>query len=158
MSIATTDQSPEPVPGSSERTLVGTTVLVVDDDLRNTYAMKALLEACRARVVIASSGPAGIVMLVNTAGIDIVLMDIMMPVMDGYETIRTVRTIGRFRDLPIIAVTGKVVTGERERCLEAGATDYIPKPVHSLELLKAIRPWVPFIKGDGTTPGYPPAL
>ena len=78
-----------------------------------------------------------------TPDIDIVLMDIMMPVMDGYETIRAIRAIEQFEDLPIIAVTGKVVPGERQRCLDAGANDYVPKPVDTAELLAALRPWLP---------------
>ena len=70
-------------------------------------------------------------------------MDIMMPVMDGYETIRAIRAIDRFNDLPIIAVTGKAAAGERQRCLDAGANDYVPKPVDTAELLAALRPWLP---------------
>jgi CheY-like chemotaxis protein len=78
-----------------------------------------------------------------TPDIDIVLMDIMMPVMDGYETMRAIREVDRWRALPIIAATGKASAGERQRCLDAGANDYIPKPVEALELLKAFRPWLP---------------
>jgi CheY-like chemotaxis protein len=74
---------------------------------------------------------------------DIVLMDIMMPGMDGYATIGAIREMQRFDDLPIIAVTGKVVPGERQRCLDAGANDYVPKPVDTAELLTAIGPWLP---------------
>jgi len=70
-------------------------------------------------------------------------MDIMMPGMDGYATIRAIRQLDRFKSLPIIAVTGKVVSGERDRCLEAGANDYVPKPVGTLQLLAAVRPWLP---------------
>ncbi len=75
--------------------------------------------------------------------IDIVLLDIMMPVMDGYETVRAIRAIGRFKSLAIIAVTGKAMAGERQRCLDAGANDYVPKPVDTAELLAALRPWLP---------------
>ncbi len=84
--------------------------------------------------------------------IDIVLMDIMMPVMDGYETIRAIRAIDRFKSLPIIAVTGKVAAGERQRCIDAGANDYVPKPVDTAELLAALRPWLP------ATPSLPDPL
>ena len=82
--------------------------------------------------------------------IDIVLMDIMMPVMDGYDTIRAIRLIDRYADLPIVAVTGKSASGERQRCLDAGANDYVPKPVDTAELLAALRPWLP-------TPAQPAA-
>jgi CheY-like chemotaxis protein len=116
--------------------------MVVDDDARNSYAMRAFLEGRRASVIVAASGPESLVMLVNGRPVDIVLMDIMMPEMDGYETIRSVRSIVRFEALPIIAVTGKVVSGERERCLAAGANDYIPKPVESIELVSALKPWL----------------
>jgi CheY-like chemotaxis protein len=126
-----------------EGALAGTTILVVDDDHRNLLAMTALLERGRADVMTASSGPAGISALSQTPTIDIVLMDILMPGMDGYDTIRAIRAIDRFRSLPIVAVTGKVVAGERERCIDAGANDYVPKPVDTFELVEAISPWLP---------------
>jgi CheY-like chemotaxis protein len=75
--------------------------------------------------------------------INIVLMDIMMPGMDGYDTIRAIRMIDRFTPLPIIAVTGKSAAGERQRCIDAGANDYVPKPVDAAELLAGLRPWLP---------------
>jgi CheY-like chemotaxis protein len=123
--------------------LAGTKVLVVDDDHRNLFAMRALLERTKAAVKTAESGPDAFVALERTPDIDIVLMDIMMPVMDGYEVIRAIRRKDQFKSLPIIAVTGKVVSGERQRCLDAGANDYVPKPVNTAELLSAIRPWLP---------------
>jgi CheY-like chemotaxis protein len=126
-----------------ESALAGTTILVVDDDRRNLFAMKALLKRGSADVVTAGSGPEGLAALSQTPNIDIVLMDIMMPGMDGYETIRAIRAIDRFRSLPIVAVTGKMVTGERGRCLEAGANDYVPKPVDTFELVEAISQWLP---------------
>ncbi len=119
----------------------GTTVLVVDDDFRNVFALSALLERGDAKIAVAENGPDAIARLEQSPGIDIVLMDIMMPGMDGYATIRAIRTQDRFASLPIIAVTGKVVNGERQRCLDAGANDYVPKPVNTEELLKAIGPW-----------------
>jgi CheY-like chemotaxis protein len=122
--------------------LQGTKFLVIDDDARNTYAMRALLEGRRAAVVVAASGRDGLLQLAKTPGIDIVLMDIMMPDMDGYETIRILRTIDRFKTLPIIAVTGKVVDGERERCLAAGANGYVPKPVDPSHLFTVVGPWL----------------
>jgi len=123
--------------------LQGTRVLVVDDDFRNLFALTALLERSRANVLTAESGHDALALLVDGGGaVDIVLMDIMMPVMDGYETIRAIRSIDGMGELPIIAVTGKVVSGERERCIAAGANDYVPKPVDTNELLRALEPWL----------------
>jgi signal transduction histidine kinase/HAMP domain-containing protein/ActR/RegA family two-component response regulator len=133
-----------------DRALDGTTVLVVDDDFRNIFALTALLERAQATVITAESGPDAIVALERNATIDIVLMDIMMPVMDGYTAIRTIRANDKFETLPIIAVTGKVVAGERERCLDAGANDYVPKPVNTAELLNAIGPWLPVVEAHST--------
>jgi CheY-like chemotaxis protein len=118
-------------------------VLVVDDDFRNLFALTALLERGHAEVVAAESGPEAIATLKRTPDIDIVLMDIMMPGMDGYTAIRTIRRLEAFRTIPILAVTGKVVGGERERCIAAGANDYVPKPVDTVQLLAAIGPWLP---------------
>jgi PAS domain S-box-containing protein len=117
-------------------------VLVVDDDVRNAFSLTALLERDRATVVIAESGPAAIAMLAQTPDIDIVLMDIMMPIMDGYETIRAIRSFDGYKRLPIIAVTAKVVSGERQRCIDAGANDFVPKPINTAELLAALGPWL----------------
>ena len=128
---------------SAESIFAGTKVLVVDDDFRNIFAMKALLERGTATVSFAESGGDAISMLETMPEIDIVLMDIMMPVMDGYDTIRAIRKLEHCKDLPIIAVTGKVMSGERERCIEAGANDYVPKPVDTAELVAAISPWLP---------------
>ena len=123
--------------------LTGTRVLVVDDDFRNLFALTALLERSRAQVITAESGAAALNILGGGGDtIDIVLMDIMMPVMDGYETIRAIRSLEGFGDVPIIAVTGKVVSGERERCIAAGANDYVPKPVDTNQLLTALEPWL----------------
>jgi CheY-like chemotaxis protein len=121
----------------------GVKILVVDDDFRNIFAMTALLERGKAVVTVAETGVEAIEVLEGMPDIDIVLMDIMMPVMDGYDTMRAIRRIDHLKDVPIIAVTGKASPGERERCLDAGANDYIPKPVDSSELLTALRPWLP---------------
>jgi signal transduction histidine kinase/HAMP domain-containing protein/ActR/RegA family two-component response regulator len=129
--------------GLDGRPFKGLKVLVVDDDFRNVFAMTALLERGGANVTAAESGPGAIAALERIPDINIVLMDIMMPGMDGYAVMRAIRLIERFESLPIIAVTGKVVVGERERCLEAGANDYVPKPVNTAELLAAIGPWLP---------------
>jgi two-component system chemotaxis sensor kinase CheA len=132
--------SPEPM---TESVFAGTRVLVVDDDFRNIFAMTALLERGHAIVTVAESGPDAIAILDDKPEIDIVLMDIMMPVMDGYATIRAIRAMESCKALPIIAVTGKVLAGERQRCLDAGANDYVSKPVDTGELMAAITPWLP---------------
>jgi CheY-like chemotaxis protein len=116
---------------------------VVDDDFRNVFALTALLERGRARVTAAESGADAIAVLEQTPDIQLVLMDIMMPVMDGYAAMRAIRALDKFKSLPIVAVTGKVVAGERERCIDAGANDYVSKPVDTGELLTAIGPWLP---------------
>ena len=120
----------------------GARILVVDDDFRNIFAMSALLERGHADVVVAESGAAAIALIESDHDIDVVLMDVMMPIMDGYETMRRIRALGGFEHLPIIALTGKVMAGERERCIEAGANDYVPKPVDTLELFAALTPWL----------------
>jgi CheY-like chemotaxis protein len=127
----------------TESVFAGTRVLVVDDDFRNIFAMTALLERGNAIVTVAESGPDAIAILDDKPEIDIVLMDIMMPVMDGYATIRAIRAMESCKALPIIAVTGKVLAGERQRCLDAGANDYVSKPVDTGELMAAITPWLP---------------
>ncbi len=121
----------------------GATALIVDDDFRNIFALTALLERGGLTVVPAQSGQEALAILEGRDDIDIVLMDIMMPVMNGYEAMTAIRSRPRFADLPILAVTGKVVGGERERCLAAGASDYIPKPVDTAELLAALAAWFP---------------
>jgi hypothetical protein len=124
-------------------TFAGTKVLVVDDDFRNIFAMTALLERGHAEVTVAESGADALVALAQSPDFTVVLMDIMMPVMDGYETMRAIRAIDQYKDLPIIAVTGKETSGERERCLAAGANDYVPKPVNPAQLVIALQPWLP---------------
>ncbi len=126
-----------------EGAAAGTTVLVVDDYFPNIFALTALLERGGLHVVAAQSGAEALAILDERADVDIVLMDIMMPVMNGYETIAEIRRRPGFAELPIIAVTGKVVGSERERCLAAGASDYIPKPVDTAELLEALSAWFP---------------
>ncbi|HVE46644.1 MAG TPA: ATP-binding protein [Acidimicrobiales bacterium] len=130
----------------SERDFQGTKVLVVDDDFRNIFAMTALLERGRAEVTTAESGIEAIAILERVPDIDIVLMDIMMPVMDGYATIQAIRSNERFKSLPIVAVTGKVMPGERQRCLDAGANDFVPKPVDTAELIAVLTPWLPAVR------------
>ena len=109
--------------------IVGRKVLVVDDDVRNIYVMTGLLEQFGMSVLSAEDGRTAVTMLQEIPDVDIVLMDVMMPEMDGYETMRAIRGIEALRSLPILAVTAKAMKGDRERCIEAGATDYISKPV-----------------------------
>jgi HAMP domain-containing protein/signal transduction histidine kinase/CheY-like chemotaxis protein len=122
--------------------LEGKRALIVDDDIRNIFAMTSVLERFKMNVVSAENGKDGIQMLLDNKGIDIVLMDIMLPTMDGYTTIRAIREITEFRDLPIIAVTAKAMKGDREKCLAAGASDYLCKPVESEQLRSILRLWV----------------
>src|SRR5580658_8658145 len=128
--------------GLDDHPFTGKKVLVVDDDFRNVFALSALLERGQADVSVAESGPEALAQLERMPRVDLVLMDIMMPIMDGYATMQAIRAQERFRDLPMIAVTGKVVAGERQRCLDAGANDYVPKPVNTVQLLAAIGPWL----------------
>jgi signal transduction histidine kinase/CheY-like chemotaxis protein/HAMP domain-containing protein len=126
----------------SDTVLGGKKVLVVDDDVRNIFALSTVLEQHNLQVVHAENGRAGIEMLLKTPGIDGVLMDIMMPEMDGYETMKAIRQIAEFRSLPIIAVTAKAMKGDRAKCIEAGASDYITKPVDLDQLFSVLRVWL----------------
>ncbi len=130
--------APDPSAGRPVASMLGTKILVVDDDFRNIFAMSALLERSHAEVVVAESGAEALAALEADPTIDAVLMDIMMPVMDGYETIRAIRRNDALATLPIVAVTGKVMAGERRRCTEAGADDYVAKPVEATALLAAV--------------------
>jgi CheY-like chemotaxis protein len=122
--------------------LSGKKVLVVDDDIRNVFAMTSLLERQNMEVLSAENGQEAIDILSSNDDIDVVLMDIMIPGMDGYETIRAIRKDGRFMSLPIIAVTAKAMKGDREKCLQAGASDYISKPVDSEKLMSLLHAWL----------------
>jgi CheY-like chemotaxis protein len=122
--------------------LAGRTVLVVDDDLRNIFALTTILEHHQMRVVSAENGRDGIEALHRTAGIDVVLLDIMMPEMDGYETLRAIRKLEPYKSLPIIALTAKAMKGDREKCIEAGASDYVAKPVNAEQLISLLRVWL----------------
>jgi CheY-like chemotaxis protein len=126
----------------SDPRLVGRKVLVVDDDVRNIFAVTSALERHQMEVVYAENGRDAIELLKKTPQIDGVLMDIMMPGMDGYEAMREIRSISRFKSLPIIAVTAKAMKGDRQKCLEAGASDYITKPVEVEQLLSLLRIWL----------------
>jgi HAMP domain-containing protein/CheY-like chemotaxis protein len=125
----------------SDEALVGKKVLVVDDDVRNIFALSSVLERRGMSVLTAGTGREAIATLESTSDVAIVLMDIMMPDMDGYETMQIIRRNPSFRRLPIVALTAKAMKGDREKCLEAGASEYLAKPVNTEQLLSALRMW-----------------
>ncbi|MNF39385.1 Signal transduction histidine-protein kinase BarA [compost metagenome] len=122
--------------------LEGKKALVVDDDVRNIFALTSVLESNNMRVATAENGRTAIELLQQQPDTDIVLMDIMMPEMDGFETMRQIRTFKRFEALPMIALTAKAMMGDREKCIEAGASDYVSKPVDTDQLLSLMRKWL----------------
>jgi CheY-like chemotaxis protein len=126
----------------SDEALRNRKVLVVDDDIRNIFALNSLLERHNMQVMSANNGQDAIRLIEGTPDLALVLMDIMMPEMDGYETIRRIRAESDFRRLPIIALTAKAMKGDREKCLEAGASDYVAKPVNTEQLLSLVRMWL----------------
>ncbi len=123
--------------------LAGGTVMLVDDDVRNLFALTSVLERHRLKVLHAESGEEALEILESQPDVELVLMDIMMPRMDGYETIRKIRQQPRFAKLPIVALTAKAMKGDREKCVEAGASDYITKPVNLDDLIWVLRAWLP---------------
>jgi CheY-like chemotaxis protein len=127
---------------SSDEDLVHRTVLLVDDDSRNIFALSSVLERRGMKVLTATTGSEAIAVLESHPEVAIVLMDIMMPGMDGYETMQAIRGESCFRRLPILALTAKAMKGDREKCLEAGASDYLAKPVNVEQLLSALRMWL----------------
>jgi len=127
---------------SSDDDLVGKTVLLVDDDARNIFALSSVLERRGMHVLTATTGNEAITLVESTPDLAIVLMDIMMPEMDGYQTMQVIRGNPEFRRLPIIALTAKAMKGDREKCLDAGASDYLAKPVNTEQLLSALRMWL----------------
>jgi CheY-like chemotaxis protein len=122
--------------------LHGRKVLVVDDDARNIFALTSLLENHEMQVISATNGRQAIKTLQSTPDVSIVLMDIMMPEMDGYQTIEAIRERPNYRRLPIVALTAKAMKGDREKCLDAGASDYLAKPVNTEQLLSLVRMWL----------------
>jgi signal transduction histidine kinase/CheY-like chemotaxis protein/HAMP domain-containing protein len=122
--------------------LAGAKVLIVDDDIRNIFSLTSVLESHDVEVLYAERGKDGILILEQTPGVDVALIDIMMPDMDGYETMRQIRERPELADLPLIAVTAKAMKGDRQKCLDAGASDYIAKPVDIELLLGVVRVWV----------------
>lgn len=125
-----------------EAILSGKSVLVVDDDMRNVFALTNILEDKGIKVLVANNGHEALFCLAERADVDMVLMDIMMPEMDGYEAIQKIRKQGKYQKLPIIALTAKAMKGDRAKCIEAGASDYLAKPVDSSKLLSMLRVWL----------------
>jgi len=126
----------------TDESLNGKKVLVVDDDVRNIFALSSVLERCGMKVLTSTNGAEAISAIERTPDLSLVLMDIMMPEMDGYETMRRIRKTPQFRLMPMIALTAKAMKGDREKCLEAGASDYIAKPVNTEQLLSLLRTWL----------------
>jgi CheY-like chemotaxis protein len=126
----------------SDEDLMGKPVLVVDDDVRNVFALSSVLERRGMKILSASNGRDAIASIEANPELALVLMDIMMPGMDGYQTMRAIRQNAAYRRLPIIALTAKAMKGDREKCLEAGASDYLAKPVNTDQLLSALRMWL----------------
>ena len=122
--------------------LAGKKVLIIDDDVRNIFALASLVERYDMQVLYAENGKDGIETLKGTPDIDVALVDIMMPEMDGYEAMQQIRGMEEFKSLPLIALTAKAMKGDREKCIEAGASDYITKPADSEQLLSLLRVWL----------------
>ncbi len=147
-SVQKTDKKPEPEPakpamgGDTEKTLKGKKILLVDDDLRNTFALSKALQGHGLDVTIADNGKMALEKLEENGEIDLVLMDIMMPVMDGYEATRQMRQNKAWKDLPVIALTAKAMADDRAKCIDAGANDYLTKPVDMSKLTTMMKLWL----------------
>jgi len=135
---------------------MGRKVVVIDDDIRNIFSLTSALEEHGMELHYAESGRSGVELLQRIPDADIALVDIMMPGMDGYETIREIRALANFANLPIVAVTAKAMKGDRQKCIEAGASDYVAKPVDMEQLVSVLRVWLqradrigPAKSGDG---------
>jgi CheY-like chemotaxis protein len=127
---------------ASDVSLAGRKVLLVDDDMRTVYALSAALRAKGVEVIVGDTGKAALAALDERPDIEAVLMDIMMPELDGYEATRQIRRDARFQKLPIIALTAKAMKGDREKCIEAGASDYLSKPIDAARLLTMLHSWL----------------
>jgi CheY-like chemotaxis protein len=125
-----------------DESLLGRKVLIVDDDVRNIFALSALLERRGMKPITAESAREGLAALKKTPDVSAVLMDVMMPDMDGYEAMRAIRKNPKYKRMPIIALTAKAMKGDREKCIEAGASDYIAKPVDVDQLFSLLRVWL----------------
>jgi CheY-like chemotaxis protein len=132
-----------PAGGMDEAGLRGRRILLVDDDMRNLFALSKVLRGKGIDVVMAQDGQKALDVLDKDPELELVLMDIMMPVMDGYDTMRAIRAKPAVANVPIIALTAKAMRGDREKCLEAGANDYLSKPIDVDRLLSMIRVWLP---------------
>jgi CheY-like chemotaxis protein len=137
--------------------LAGARVLIVDDDIRNIFSLTSVLESHDVEVLHAERGKDGILILEQTPGVDVALIDIMMPEMDGYETMQQIRQRPELADLPLISVTAKAMKGDRQKCLDAGASDYIAKPVDIELLLALLRVWVARSR-EAAAAAAPPAM
>jgi HAMP domain-containing protein/signal transduction histidine kinase/CheY-like chemotaxis protein len=138
--------------------LAGAKVLIVDDDIRNIFSLTSVLESHDVEVLHAERGKDGILILEQTPGVDVALIDIMMPDMDGYETMQQIRRLPELTDLPLIAVTAKAMKGDRQKCLDAGASDYIAKPVDIELLLALLRVWVARARESAASAAVPVPL
>jgi CheY-like chemotaxis protein len=127
---------------NTDAVFAGKHVLIVDDDVRNIFSLTSVLESHGMNVAFSENGRDALATLEKDEDVDLVLMDVMMPEMDGYETTRAIRQNPRFRTLPIIALTAKAMKGDREKCIAAGASDYITKPVDTEQLLSLMRVWL----------------
>jgi len=134
----------DPLPKKVEElsNLEGKKILLVDDDVRNVYALSSILELYGVDISFAENGKEGLEILQKNPDIDLVLMDIMMPEMDGYEAIQRLRAISIFANLPVIALTAKAMKEDREKCMEVGASDYIVKPIDPDQLISLIKVWL----------------
>lgn len=122
--------------------LVNKTVLLVDDEDSNIYALQHYLEAMELKVLVAKNGAQALSLLKQDPKVDIILLDMMMPVMDGYETLQALKEDSSLKNLPVIAVTARAMKGDKEKCLEAGAWDYISKPLNMQLLLEKLNHWI----------------
>jgi CheY-like chemotaxis protein len=149
----------KPVSKKKSSHLKGKKILIIDDDIRNIYSLTSVLEAQGAKVRHAERGGEGIAILEREPDIDVALVDIMMPDMDGYETMRRIRSTDGIADIPLVAVTAKAMKGDRQKCLDAGANDYIAKPVDIDLLLALLRVWIDRTEMARTGgPGIRPAV
>ncbi|MFK0569660.1 response regulator [Endozoicomonas sp.] len=136
------DEAPDELASGAEKSLEGHKILLVDDDLRNTFALSKALQGIGMEVVLANNGKNAINRLEEEDGIELVLMDIMMPVMDGYEATAAIRQMNEYKDLPVIALTAKAMAGDKAKCLEAGANDYMTKPLDMAKLTAMLKVWL----------------
>jgi CheY-like chemotaxis protein len=129
-------------PAETQKILKGKKVLLVDDDMRNVFALSSILHDQQLQVIVAGDGKEALEKLAENSDIDIILMDIMMPEMDGYQAMQEIRKDPKHKDLPIIALTAKAMKDDREKCLQAGASDYITKPVDTDQLISLMKVWL----------------